>query len=471
MNKCVVTVLSLVLLQQMDAKPFTPMEARKIIESLQQPAVFLNMTHDWTGLQWTVEHLATVLGGKTLRFRIGKRGARKTPLFETQCSYVEATVWDFLCWAKDQGDPSLTPFSNYPVSEFWAYADYKYVAVLLQDKVSMFEDVGWSDFGYPGRNGRESTLWMGTKEANTPCHQDSYGCNLVLQVQGRKKWHLFPPGDTGCLYPTRIPYEESSVFSQVNVVQPDLQRFAAFSGARRHIVTLHPGQVLFVPRHWWHYVESIDPLTVSVNSWIEMEVDDEARVEEALTRTIVCALKSAPSNDNKDEWLNPTEVDASSHEENLQYLTLAVQKCTDKRKEQRCSAAPSHNSTDSPLWKRDSRGHLKQSPGPTAEQQAHNSPVSFGPHLVPVTLDPNHKQRLFCSKTNQFAIGEPGAGSDEGVEAGRMTGGTDTGREDCVDNTGHKTISTNNLLEALLHPDIITLVAKLLIDRQADGCP
>ena len=48
-----------------------------------------------------------------------------------------------------------------------------------------FQDVVWSDFGYPGRAGRESTLWIGTGGANTPCHQDTYGCNLVLPVQGR----------------------------------------------------------------------------------------------------------------------------------------------------------------------------------------------------------------------------------------------------------------------------------------------
>lgn len=29
-------------------------------------------------------------------------------------------------------------------------------------------------------------------------------------------------------------------------------------------------QVLLVPRHWWHYVESIDPITISINSWIEL---------------------------------------------------------------------------------------------------------------------------------------------------------------------------------------------------------
>lgn len=35
-------------------------------------------------------------------------------------------------------------------------------------------------------------------------------------------------------------------------------------------VSILSGQVLYVPRHWWHYVESVDPITVSVNSWIEL---------------------------------------------------------------------------------------------------------------------------------------------------------------------------------------------------------
>lgn len=42
-------------------------------------------------------------------------------------------------------------------------------------------------------------------------------------------------------------------------------------------------------------------------------MDDEARVGEALTKTIVCALKSVPSLDNNDHWLNPTEVFTSAH--------------------------------------------------------------------------------------------------------------------------------------------------------------
>lgn len=51
--------------------------------------------------------------------------------------------------------------------------------------VCVSQDVKWDEFGFGGRGGRESTLWMGTEGANTPCHLDSYGYNLVLQVQGR----------------------------------------------------------------------------------------------------------------------------------------------------------------------------------------------------------------------------------------------------------------------------------------------
>lgn len=56
----------------MASKPFTPEEARRNVQFLQKPAVFLNMTTDWPALHWTVEHLSTCLT-KRLRFRIGKR--------------------------------------------------------------------------------------------------------------------------------------------------------------------------------------------------------------------------------------------------------------------------------------------------------------------------------------------------------------------------------------------------------------
>lgn len=60
------------------------------------------------------------------------------PLFETHCHYVEATVAHFLSWTWDRA-AHVGPFIDYPKSEYWAYADYKYIALLFEDLPAMFE--------------------------------------------------------------------------------------------------------------------------------------------------------------------------------------------------------------------------------------------------------------------------------------------------------------------------------------------
>ena len=93
----------------------------------------------------------------------------------------------------------------------------------------------------------KQTLWLSTYGAHTPLHYDTYGCNLVRQLKGRKRWRLWDPtpslstpcpatsggshqrGSIDDSLPTdhdghhrstmrllpllRIPYEESSVYS------------------------------------------------------------------------------------------------------------------------------------------------------------------------------------------------------------------------------------------------------------------
>lgn len=453
-------------------KPFSPEETQRILDHLQQPAVFLDMTGGWPALHWTAEHLSGCLGDKLVRFRLGKKKETNAPLFETQCAYVEAKLSHFLSWTQNQAGTDVGPFLEYPKSDYWAYADYKYIAVLFQDQPSMFEGIKWSEFGFEGRNGRESTLWIGTEGSNTPCHQDTYGCNLVLQVQGRKRWHLFPPEDTGSLYPTRIPYEESSVFSQVDVLHPDLRRFPAFQEARAHVITLQPGQVLYVPRHWWHYVESVDPITVSINSWIELEVDDMARVSEAVTKAVVYAVKSAPSDDNTDDWLNPTEEAIASHNENMRYLNLAVEAFA-QRQRSLCHSKLTQDPRDTCPVKRDSRGQICKS------NNLVRVSVPFGPHLIPV-----HCQQEVGVTTKDLDICSGAASGKEPLCTARLCqekhecsrGLTQCTTHHCADGTLESatedseeqidsTITTNDLLDYLVHPDIIAHVTKFLLER------
>ncbi|XP_061226084.1 HSPB1-associated protein 1 isoform X1 [Neopsephotus bourkii] len=472
-----------------DVKPFTPEKTKEIVMSLQQPAVFCNMVGDWPALHWNAKYLSAVLNGKTIQFRLSLKTIGLVPQFETRCSYVKATLEEFLAWSCGQPSCLSGPFSCYEFSKYWAYADYKYIARIFEDKPEFFQDIRWSDFGFPGRSGKESTLWIGSEGANTPCHLDSYGCNLVLQVQGRKRWHLFPPGDTSFLYPTRIPYEESSVFSKVSVTNPDLKRFPKFRNTTAHVVTLSPGQVLFVPRHWWHYVESIDPITISINSWIELDADHEARVEEAITRMLVCALKSAENPSDGDPWLNPTEVEATSHEINLQYLNKAVSayfKCQKaSESEQPCSSSSDAEQRTIASCKRKKREVgcepggcrlLTHEFGFSTFKAENLQKIPFGPHLIQVLpqsqetssigavavesdcrdlLHENeggHFGKLHCTR-KQLAMS-----NDCETPAHQMG-------SDGSPNASQTDLSTNDLLDCLVNPHVINLVARLLLER------
>ncbi|KAL6080763.1 hypothetical protein STEG23_013953, partial [Scotinomys teguina] len=449
-------------------KPFTPEKAKEIIMSLQQPAIFRNMVFDWPARDWTAKHLSRVLQGQQIRFRMGLRGT--VPQFETACSYVDATLEEFLTWNGARSNVP-GPFKDYDHSKFWAYADYKYFVNLFGDKADVFREVVWSDFGFPGRNGQESTLWIGSLGAHTPCHLDSYGCNLVFQVQGRKRWHLFPPEDTPFLYPTRIPYEESSVFSKINVVNPDLKRFPQFQKARRHTVTLSPGEVLFVPRHWWHYVESIDPVTVSINSWIELEEDHLARVEEAITRMLVCALKTAEDPHHHRAWLNPTEVEETSHEVNCCYLNDAVGAFLDhcgkpEEAEMQTLRANGEN------WSREGASvqeHMDMDPahsqGLTGRTGKQLVTSLFGPDLVPVTPgseDPPSERGDTLESDSKECINRGREHFAELSCARRQQ----TSKV-CPVAPSRTFVSTDDLLDCLVNPQVTRMVAQLLIQRKS----
>ena len=266
-----------------------------ILTGLDKPVVFHSRINSWSATnQWSPTQVCKLLAKKQTVFKTCPiRGTREfqsrfkdnEAIFETQCEYVEATFANFLEWShtkppstvsclrgethytdspdmtsntEDHGgidyppkpktkrvkvcesisqessqslDTCTNPLLHYPPSQYWVYADYKYMHQLCDEMPEMLSAIDWSVFGFQGRDGKDTTLWVGSEGACTPCHYDTYGCNLVSQLWGRKRWVLFAPGESERLYPTRIPYEESSVFSSVNITNPDLLRYPKFAGA------------------------------------------------------------------------------------------------------------------------------------------------------------------------------------------------------------------------------------------------
>lgn len=69
--------------------------------------------------------------------------------------------------------------------------------------------------------------------------------NLSVQLIGSKEWLLFPPSDSIHLYETRLPYEETTIFSSIdfNRLPVDVNAWPLFKNTSPYRVTLRPGQV------------------------------------------------------------------------------------------------------------------------------------------------------------------------------------------------------------------------------------
>ncbi len=96
------------------------------------------------------------------------------------------------------------------------------------------------------------TMWVAPRGTMSSLHHDGDYDNVNLQVSGRKLFLLVPP-------PThRSLYTYGSAESPINPFVADLSRYPRFSTAGAVEATLTPGDVLLVPKYWWHCVYTVE---------------------------------------------------------------------------------------------------------------------------------------------------------------------------------------------------------------------
>lgn len=286
------------------------------LADLEKPVVFRDALSSWGCSTWTLSDWAARTQDVPLKFRVGVKAETGGPQWETEGARVSATIQQFTQWTSGCSDQQSDLASVDSLTHF-AYSSYNYMAKVFQDFPSITESVDWSVFGFPGRKGNDSTMWLGSEGSNTPCHQDTYGYNLVAQLIGKKSWTMFPARDSACLYPTRIPFEESSIFSLVNLREVDFVKFPKLESARPYYVVLEPGDVLVVPHRWWHYVSCLTT-ALSINTWIPSRTDRYSQLLEAITRTLATGLVPCYEDDD-DQWVNTNE-ELTPPEQNLEYI-------------------------------------------------------------------------------------------------------------------------------------------------------
>ena len=274
---------------------------RMIIEICSEPLVIKGQVQPWLeSRSWKAQDICQTLKSTPTSFKVfPRRGTDKYTAFlesqnrvafETDCIYLNGTFEDLMVWGKvnklqdtplpetissdrsdatpppakrparhaqclDRSDQELdilstgTVLLDYSATEYWVYADYQYMSEVCKDTPELISTVDWGYFGFQGRDGKDSTLWIGSQGAYTPCHYDTYGLNIVVQLAGEKSWTLFHPEDAASLYPSRVPFEESSVFSEVDVVSPDFVRHPLHKNATPYQVHIHPNHRVMFDRN------------------------------------------------------------------------------------------------------------------------------------------------------------------------------------------------------------------------------
>ena len=113
-----------------------------------------------------------------------------------------------------------------------------------------------------GRIAMKTNLWVGARGTASDIHYDMTH-NFVAQIEGRRRVTLFAPDDAPNLY----PYPRRTLnwhHARVRLEQADLHAYPRFADARPIELELAAGEMLWVPRGWWHRFEALEP-SIAVN--------------------------------------------------------------------------------------------------------------------------------------------------------------------------------------------------------------
>ena len=237
-----------------------------------RPVIVTDAMRSWKALgRWTPEFFKREFGEMKVTIAEGKAGYKESE------GVVEYTMAQFMDRVLESSEENPAPyFRNQILDELFPS---------LRDDIQPLPEYflpNWLPDRYMVKyvekvlnRGAAVEIYIGGKGGAFPVlHYDGAGTHaFLMQIFGRKQFVLYPPDQEPFLYP--LPEKEN--LSRVDSVDhPDLERFPLFAKAVPLVFVLEPGELAFIPSHWWHTTRmlsasiSISANVVNQSNWHEL---------------------------------------------------------------------------------------------------------------------------------------------------------------------------------------------------------
>ena len=230
-----------------------------------KPVVITDALRSWKALtRWTPEFFRREFG--EMKFTINE-DLRQKASYEGNVGGSEYTMARFIDRVLESTDDNPAPyFRNRVLNELFPS--------LMEDIQPLPEYFlpNWLPERYLVKHvsevlnrGAALEVYIGGRGGAFPVlHYDGAGTHaFLMQIYGRKRFIIYSPDQEPFLYPSM----EKRNLSLINSVEkPDLSKFPLFEKAQAITFVLEPGELLFVPSHWWHTTKMLSPsISISAN--------------------------------------------------------------------------------------------------------------------------------------------------------------------------------------------------------------
>ncbi|VDO98087.1 unnamed protein product [Soboliphyme baturini] len=220
------------------------MQFREHYLTTRTPVIITDAMCTWPALKkWSIPYLLSKMAYRTVPIEIGSK------------------------YSDDDWSQKLLPFHQFIADYITKHGNVGYLAQheLFEQIVDLAEDINIPDYCclLSSPDDVDINAWFGPSGTVSPLHTDPRD-NIFAQVMGSKYVSMCSPLETSKVY----PYDSPLLFNtcQVDVEHPDFEKFPKFRDITLYNCVLRPGELLYIPFKWWHYLRSLET-SFSISFW------------------------------------------------------------------------------------------------------------------------------------------------------------------------------------------------------------